>query len=79
MNTEWHLDVRPETGRYPTAWRQSLPLSVSGAWEFCPLPQKLQENPRIGVMYRTWDRMPAEDRRELLRQAGRYKQHLNGP
>jgi deoxyribodipyrimidine photolyase-related protein len=39
--------------------------------------EKLQKNPRIGMMYRTWDRMPSEDRRELLRQARQYKQHLD--
>ncbi len=37
----------------------------------------LAANPRIGVMYRTWDRMTDETRRDLLRQAAAYRKNLN--
>jgi deoxyribodipyrimidine photolyase-related protein len=38
--------------------------------------EKLQTNPRIGVMYRTWDRMPAKERKAVLTQARAYKDNL---
>ena len=37
----------------------------------------LAANPRIGVMYRTWDRMTDETRRDLLAQAAAYRDNLN--
>ncbi len=33
---------------------------------------KLERNPRIGMMYRTWDRMDGEAKAETLKQAERY-------
>jgi deoxyribodipyrimidine photolyase-related protein len=35
--------------------------------------EKLEKNPRIGMMYRTWDRMKQADREEILKTA---EQHL---
>jgi deoxyribodipyrimidine photolyase-related protein len=37
---------------------------------------KLESNPRIGMMYRTWDRMAAAERRQILRQAAVYGDDL---
>lgn len=34
--------------------------------------EKLQTNPRISMMYRTWDRMSENDRKDILEQAERY-------
>jgi deoxyribodipyrimidine photolyase-related protein len=39
--------------------------------------EKLSANPRIGMMYRTWDRMAASERKLILRQAQVYRDDLN--
>jgi deoxyribodipyrimidine photolyase-related protein len=42
-------------------------------WDFYARHRaKLESNPRIGMMYRTWDRMAAAERRQILRQAAVY-------
>ena len=47
-------------------------------WDFLDRHRiKLARNPRVGMMYRTWDRMAEEDRKALLKQARQYKRHLN--
>jgi deoxyribodipyrimidine photolyase-related protein len=47
-------------------------------WDFLDRHrERLQDNPRIGMMYRTWDRMSAQNRKALLAQARQYKRHLN--
>lgn len=38
---------------------------------------KLESNPRIGMMYRTWDRMAAAERKRILQQAEIYRRDLN--
>ena len=38
---------------------------------------KLAANPRIGMMYRTWDRMAAAERKRILQQAEIYRRDLN--
>jgi deoxyribodipyrimidine photolyase-related protein len=38
--------------------------------------QRLESNPRIGMAYRTWDRMDAAERRRILRQAEIYRDEL---
>ena len=37
----------------------------------------LQKNPRVGMMYRTWDRMESNERKALLAQARVYQNNLN--
>lgn len=37
---------------------------------------KLEKNPRIGMAYRTWDKM--KDKEEILKQADFYLKHING-
>ncbi|HCX20798.1 MAG TPA: cryptochrome/photolyase family protein [Cytophagales bacterium] len=39
--------------------------------------QTFEKNPRIGMMYRTWDKMDADKKEEILRQADDYLNHLN--
>ena len=39
---------------------------------------KLENNPRIGQMYRTWDRMKQDEREKTLAQARSYKKKLEG-
>lgn len=39
--------------------------------------EKLENNPRIGMMYRVFDRMSQEDRESLLRQAENYLESLS--
>jgi len=39
--------------------------------------ERLASNPRIGMMYRTWDRMAAVERKRVLRQAEIYRRDLN--
>ena len=38
--------------------------------------ERLQNNPRVGTMYRTWDRMESDERRRTLEQARQYRQEL---
>jgi deoxyribodipyrimidine photolyase-related protein len=46
-------------------------------WEFYARHRsKLASNPRIGMMYRTWDRMAASDRKKILKQADIYRRDL---
>ena len=47
-------------------------------WYFLKRHQKkLKNNPRIGMMYRTWHRKNPKDQRRILKQAQSYKQDLN--
>jgi deoxyribodipyrimidine photolyase-related protein len=39
--------------------------------------QHLQKNPRVGIMYRTWDRMDSREKKQVLSQAAAYRQDLN--
>jgi deoxyribodipyrimidine photolyase-related protein len=46
-------------------------------WDFYARHRpKLASNPRIGMMYRTWDRMAAAERKHILRQADVYRNDL---
>ena len=47
-------------------------------WDFLNRHRPLLENnPRISVMYRTWDRMKDDNRRDLMAQAAHYRANLN--
>jgi deoxyribodipyrimidine photolyase-related protein len=47
-------------------------------WDFYARHRaRLASNPRIGMMYRTWDRMAAAERKQILRQAEIYRRDLN--
>jgi deoxyribodipyrimidine photolyase-related protein len=47
-------------------------------WDFLLRHQTLlQTNPRIAMMYRTWNNMPQSDKDRILKQAFFYKQHLD--
>jgi deoxyribodipyrimidine photolyase-related protein len=39
--------------------------------------RRLQKNPRVAMMYRTWDRMQAEEKKQVLKQADVYLNDLN--
>jgi len=48
-------------------------------WDFIHRHRStLEKNPRISVMYRTWDRMSDASRRDLLDQAAAYRDNLDG-
>ncbi len=47
-------------------------------WDFYDRhADKLATNPRIGVMYRTWAKMDAQEREKILQQAKLYKQNAD--
>lgn len=47
-------------------------------WDFFKRHQsKLQHNPRIGIMYRTWNRKDPKEQKHILKQAESYKKDLN--
>ena len=47
-------------------------------WDFLVRHRsKLARNPRVGMMYRTWDRMKPDHQRALMEQAQRNRAHLN--
>jgi deoxyribodipyrimidine photolyase-related protein len=39
--------------------------------------RRLQKNPRVGMMYRTWDRMDSKEKKQVLKQAAAYRKNLN--
>jgi deoxyribodipyrimidine photolyase-related protein len=39
--------------------------------------KRLQNNPRVGMMYRTWDRMDRGEKKRVLAQADHYREKLN--
>lgn len=48
-------------------------------WNFFNRHRKrLQKNPRIAMMYRTWDRMDRKERKRVLDQAAQYLENLDG-
>lgn len=47
-------------------------------WDFYDRhADKLSNNPRIGMMYRIWEKMDAEERENILRQADAYKKNAD--
>lgn len=47
-------------------------------WDFYDRhADKLSNNPRIGMMYRIWEKMDAEERESILRQADAYKKNAD--
>ncbi len=47
-------------------------------WDFLNKHRrKLAKNPRVAMMYRTWDRMKDENRKALIKQAQQYRNSLN--
>jgi deoxyribodipyrimidine photolyase-related protein len=47
-------------------------------WDFFTRHRRrLQKNPRLGMMYRTWDRMDSKERKRVLKQAAAYREDLN--
>lgn len=47
-------------------------------WDFYDRHRdKLSNNPRIGMMYRTWERMDAEQKEAIIEQAAHYKRIAN--
>jgi deoxyribodipyrimidine photolyase-related protein len=39
--------------------------------------KKLENNPRIAMMYRTWDRMDANEKKQIIAQAKKYLSNMN--
>jgi deoxyribodipyrimidine photolyase-related protein len=39
--------------------------------------KKLYNNPRIGMMYKTWDRMESKEQQQILLQAEKYLSKLD--
>lgn len=61
-----HYDHKKKTGD------RSCPFN-SLYWQFYDRNRdKLQRNPRIGMMYRTWDKMNPSTKKSMLTQASRY-------
>jgi deoxyribodipyrimidine photolyase-related protein len=47
-------------------------------WEFLDRQRsRLENNPRIGMMYKTWDRMKAANREAIIQQAQGYRKNLD--
>ncbi|MEN0006366.1 MAG: cryptochrome/photolyase family protein [Bacteroidota bacterium] len=45
-------------------------------WDFYDRhTEKLSKNPRVGMMYRVWNKMDGEEREKILAQAAEYKEH----
>ena len=66
-----HYDPAKKTGE------RSCPFN-SLYWDFLNRHRrKLEKNPRVAMMYRTWDRMKEDNRKQLLKQAEKYKTTLD--
>ena len=39
--------------------------------------RRLQKNPRVGMMYRSWDRMDKGEKKQVLKQAAAYRQNID--
>jgi deoxyribodipyrimidine photolyase-related protein len=66
-----HYDKKKKTGH------KACPFN-SLYWNFYDKNRSLlQHNPRIGMMYRTWDKMNPADQADILKQADYYLKHLN--
>jgi deoxyribodipyrimidine photolyase-related protein len=39
--------------------------------------QRLEKNPRVGMMYRTWERMNSREKKQILKQAATYRKDLD--
>jgi deoxyribodipyrimidine photolyase-related protein len=68
----------------PCAYHRQKPYGESACpfnclfWDFFKRHQaKLQNNPRIGMMYRTWNRKDPKEQKRILKQAESYKKNLN--
>ena len=47
-------------------------------WDFFDRHRRrLQKNPRVGMMYRTWDRMDSKEKKQVLKQAATYRKNVN--
>lgn len=47
-------------------------------WDFYDRHRKkLSNNPRVGMMYRVWDKMEGEEREKILKQADQYKEQVD--
>jgi deoxyribodipyrimidine photolyase-related protein len=47
-------------------------------WDFYDRHRKkLSNNPRVGMMYRVWDKMDGKEKEEILKQADQYKRSVN--
>jgi deoxyribodipyrimidine photolyase-related protein len=38
---------------------------------------RLRKNPRVGMMYRIWDRMNGKEKKQVLKQAAAYRKTIN--
>lgn len=67
-----------EYGRKAKYGKNACPFN-SLYWDFYDRhTDKLSNNPRIGMMYRVWNRMDGEEREKILRQAAEYKAGVEG-
>jgi deoxyribodipyrimidine photolyase-related protein len=65
-----HYDKKVKTGP------KACPFN-SLYWDFYDRnTEKLSKNPRIGMAYRTWNKMDSEKKTDLLRQAGKYLESI---
>ena len=47
-------------------------------WDFFERHRPLlQKNPRVGMMYRVWDRMNSGEKKQTLKQADTYLKNVN--
>jgi deoxyribodipyrimidine photolyase-related protein len=68
---ECHYDYRAGYGQ------RSCPFN-SLYWDFLDRHRsKLKKNPRVALMYRTWDRKDGSEKEKILKQARTYKKILN--
>jgi deoxyribodipyrimidine photolyase-related protein len=69
--TDCHYNYKAKTGD------QACPFN-SLYWHFYDRNRhRLKNNPRVGMMYRVWDKMGQEQKQAILKQARGYLDHIN--
>jgi deoxyribodipyrimidine photolyase-like uncharacterized protein len=74
----WFKKVNPDVTYVLMEIRQETDYVNSFYWAFFNRQRpRLHKNPRVAMMYRTWDRMQAKEKKQVLKQADGYRKDVN--
>ena len=63
------------SGKNDTVQKPAHSTAFTG--HFRKARERLRRNPRVAMMYRTWDRMQKKEKKTVLSQAETYRKDLN--
>jgi len=77
-NHSWFKKVDRDVTYVLMEIRQETDYVNSFYWAFFDRHRpRLQKNPRVAMMYRTWDRMQEKEKKQVLKQADVYRKDVN--